>query len=139
MLHPYTRLGDGSPWPLAPTLVLDANGVPSYRYDCLVDSGAACCVFRKSMADEMGVQLTAVPGGSAGLGSTGVPTWRGSVRIQVLPFPDYEIEAAFVEDDDLVFDGILGQDGFFDRFTVTFLACQRVFDVAQTTSWSTAP
>ena len=88
--------------------------------DALLDSGADSCVFDASIGKAIG----AVPKGSLpttfrGIGNGHLQGWAHAVRIEILGAQDQiEVMAGFTEG--LGISAILGQEGFFDHYKITF-------------------
>lgn len=103
--------------------------------DCVVclDTGADHCVFPLSIASRIGLEVENMPKGE----TTGVAgkadIYFADVRIEI-PLPPgqgnsmvFETPAGFVQGLGI---GLLGQDGFFDRFDVTFAQRQGIFTIS---------
>ncbi len=93
------------------------------RFSCfgLVDSGADHCTFPLSFALQLGLDpLTAKSATSSGLGSTNVPTYYWTIKIDVQNITTFDVYAGFTEGLEAWGLGLLGQFGFFDRFPISF-------------------
>lgn len=106
--------------------------IPMLRVRCLfqhqmmppvlavVDSGSPYCLFMTEIADFLHIDLTNAPKGSMG-GVIGGPqdvTYFHRIRLQVENNWTFEVTGAFMKK--LAVPAILGRNGFFDRFQVTF-------------------
>lgn len=96
----------------------------------LVDGGADHCVFPLSVAHALGARLVRAAAPSRGIGASPVRLWLGRVSLAVAGFPRYRTGVAFVRDAELPVP-LLGQQGFFDRFTAGFQRKRWVFSVSR--------
>ena len=86
----------------------------------VVDSGSPYCLFRSDIADFLHIDLANVPQGSMG-GVIGGPedvTYFHKIKLQIENNWTFEVMGAFMKK--LAVPAILGRNGFFDRFVVTF-------------------
>lgn len=104
-----------------PTLVLTLrNGRNGLKCYALVDSGADHCIFPRSFMQRLGIDLLTAPVDmTSGVGSTNVPTHYCNVTLD-LGVIDFQVYAGFTAGMDQFGIGLLGQDGFFDKFKITF-------------------
>jgi hypothetical protein len=132
MRKPYTGLPLG-PNPDPPLADQTAMWVPMLRVRCMyqhqimpatilavVDSGSPYCLFQADIANFFHIDLTKAPTGSMG-GIIGGPqdvTYFHKIRLQVENNWTFEVTGAFLKK--LAVPIILGRNGFFDRFQVTF-------------------
>ena len=85
--------------------------------EAIIDSGATRCVFTAEIAAEMGIDLkSGVREIALGIGGE-QEMWLHDVMLY-LPGGAVEIHAAFQEDMPLA--GLLGMQGFFEHFRITF-------------------
>lgn len=117
------------------------------RGDCqvvvfaVVDSGADLCVFPASLATRLEITL---PNGKAsafsGSGETSQMAYFAQIQATILPMdspsigPDQEpltfpLYAGFCETIEHVGMGLLGQEGFFSHFSVSFYHAQSYFEI----------
>ena len=94
-----------------------ANAPRTTRFEALIDSGAARCLFHASFAAAIGVDLKA--GEMEILNGIGGPetTWLHEITLYVYGGP-VKIRAGFKES--LPLAALLGMNGFFEHFNVTF-------------------
>ena len=120
---PYETFADGYGGSYSTVLPWVRLGTPHERlpltrqFQAVVDSGASRCMFNAAMLRPLGLQLEA---GRREL-TTGISgdqlVWVHPVKLFVGGSPML-IEAAFQED--LPVAGLLGMEGFFEHFIVTF-------------------
>jgi hypothetical protein len=94
-----------------------------FRLSCyaLVDSGADQCVFPLSFAFELGLSPFIAPSEPiGGLGSSNVPAYFCDVVVELPGLTSFPLRAGFTEGLNHWGIGLLGQDGFFNRFRVNF-------------------
>ncbi len=120
---PYRFLQDdfGKKFPLVPCQVRLANvNAPliwNDSFEAVVDSGAGRCVFAADFAEEIGIDLeSGVRDVSLGIGGA-QEMWLHDVLLD-LPGGAVQIRAAFQQG--LPIPGLLGMEGFFEHFIVTF-------------------
>ena len=94
--------------------------VQSPRFDAVVDSGSPCCVFKADLADYLGIDLTKGEPDTVGgiIQGHSETIYFHKVRIFVEADWIIEVKAGFMKK--LSVNGILGRNGFFDRFQVRF-------------------
>lgn len=104
-----------------PALILTLkNGQDRLTCHALVDSGADHCIFPRSFMQRLGMDpLTAPVDMTSGVGSTNVPTHYCNVTLD-LGVINFQVYAGFTTGLDQFGIGLLGQDGFFDKFKITF-------------------
>jgi hypothetical protein len=94
------------------------NAPRTKRFEAIIDSGASRCMFHADFARHLGLDVTA---GSLektqGIGGL-TDSWVHEVFLYV-PGGPVRIHAAFKEN--LPVAGLLGMNGFFEHFMVTFL------------------
>jgi Aspartyl protease len=106
---------------LRPVIPIEVQyGDQSARYEVLVDSGADMNVFGVELGEFLGIDVASGEPGRF-FGATGVPEtyYRHSVRI-IVDGRSYHVQAAFSQSIGKRRHGIVGQQGFFDLFKVTF-------------------
>ena len=94
----------------------------------LIDSGAADCIFHKSVGAALGIDIEAgEPKTYTGLANQSVVGYVHPVSLQVQGISEWvPIEAGFI-DADLI--SLLGQSGFFDNFQIVFERYRGRFEV----------
>jgi hypothetical protein len=106
--------------------------IPMLRVRCLfqhqamppilavVDSGPPYCLFRTEIADFLHIDLTNASKGSMGgvIGGPQDTTYFHRIRLQIENNWTIEVNGAFMKK--LSVSAILGRNGFFDGFPVTF-------------------
>lgn len=127
------RLSNVKVW--RPTLpVILGNG--DRHVECLgiVDSGADFVSFSRSVADSLGLRLEA-PVTTTGVGG-GMVTHFHPVTLElpsIIGASSFAVNVAFLDDfgwkEGYTDVGLLGQNGFFDRFKVAFDFRQKSFDI----------
>jgi hypothetical protein len=86
----------------------------------IVDSGADHCVFPRSFMQPLGLDpLIAPVDMTSGLGSNSVPTHYSNVTLD-LGIMNFQVYAGFTAGMDQHGIGLLGQQGFFDKFKISF-------------------
>jgi predicted aspartyl protease len=104
--------------PIIPIRLKVASSI--VQYEALLDTGADQCIFDGQIADILGINLQDGPrfhfGGITGQDAT---AFLHPVAIVINGF-EIETTIGFSNDISLGGYGILGQDGFFDHFTVIF-------------------
>lgn len=90
----------------------------STRFEAVIDSGACRCIFHSSIGAAIGLDIENGQE-DATIGVSGVPTqsWLHDISLYA-PGGVIPIQAAFVHD--LPVAGVLGMNGFFDHFRITF-------------------
>ena len=91
----------------------------SQRIEAIVDSGSDYCLFHASIGESIGIDVTSgIPGSLGGaIGGSRGELYYHRVRLFAVG-ESYDIVAGFFPG--LSVPALLGQVGFFDRFTVTF-------------------
>jgi hypothetical protein len=103
---------------LALALVYGSRRISCYA---LVDSGADHCAFPLSFAFALGINPFSGPSLlSAGLGSNAIPMYFWDVVIDLQGITRFPTRIGFTEGLNQCGIGLLGQDGFFNNFRVTF-------------------
>jgi hypothetical protein len=107
----------------------------------LVDTGAPFCIFGLAVAERLGIDMGLGHGRDRRVHILGGEhTARVTqVVLELPPFDGvtWEIEACFLYADlDLSFAGVLGQDGFLDRWVVSFNYYDRYFVVEERDSFA---
>lgn len=117
MKFKYKRYGLGTLRPIIPVEV-SCNGI-DIPYEVLIDSGADICIFDSNIADILGIDV--VKGIRHEVwGITGVPEYYYLHRVTiVINGLKYKTDVGFMNLRNQSF-GIVGQKGFFDKFTVKF-------------------
>lgn len=90
----------------------------SKRFEAVIDSGACRCIFHSGVGVSIGLEIEKGEE-DATIGVSGVPTksWLHDISLYA-PGGIIAIRAAFVHD--LPVAGVLGMNGFFDHFRITF-------------------
>ena len=107
------------------TLILGAR---TFRCHATADSGADDCVFPSTFASCIGLNLTAGrPYIFSGAGSRDQVAYFFDIEIEIGGGPRYPLSVGFTDTMAISGVGVLGQNGFFDRFDVRFLLLERKF------------
>lgn len=109
-----------------------AHGSNYIDLDCLVDSGAGDCLFSTDIADELEIDLTQADRKTYfGIAAQSVEGRIYPVRMRLKGFSEWvEVEAGFIPVDQIP---LLGQDGLFDNYEVTFKGYRGRFEVKSRT------
>jgi hypothetical protein len=93
------------------------NSPRTKRFEAVIDSGASRCIFHASIGRFIGLELEkGVQENTLGIaGSTNIYLYEISLHV---PGGIVDVIAGFCED--LPIAGLLGMNGFFDHFKVTF-------------------
>lgn len=124
MKFPYTKEPGSSPtdkWKSRPYVPFELRGpTGSVQLVGLLDSGADICLFDGEIAQAIGLELEqGIRQSSRGIEGSKLTTWLHPVRVRLDGSPsEIPCTVGFVPG----FTGtpILGQEGFFDAFKVTF-------------------
>ena len=117
-LHPAFP-SENTIWRPTLNVVISHGNVQSQRIEALVDSGADRCLFDASIGEALGIEVRKgieMPIGGVIGGSIG-RIYYHNVRLSVVG-ELIEITAGFSYE--LSFQALLGRNGFFDNFIVTF-------------------
>lgn len=94
------------------------NAPRTKRFEALIDSGATRCLFHADIGRHLGLDIQKGDyEKTQGIGGA-TDSWVHPVRLYAFGAP-HEIHAGFKEN--LPIAGILGMNGFFDHFLVTFV------------------
>lgn len=89
-------------------------------YEVLVDSGADFCIFDAQLAPILGIVLeTGDLEQVSGVTGVNAPIYFHNIVVNVGGW-EYEIKCAFLKDIGKFGYGVVGQNGFFDKFIVKF-------------------
>jgi hypothetical protein len=107
---------------LRPYLALNLlNGSRLFSCYGLIDSGADDCIFPASFARQLGFELLSgrrYPFG--GVGSQGQEAYFFEIEMEIVNIGRRMVSVGFTTSLDQRGHGLLGQNGFFDRFSVRF-------------------
>ena len=108
-----------TPRPIVPVILFHGGRTaPSYA---IIDSGADDTLFPSSFADRLGFVLTQGRYYEfGGAGSNNQPAWFFDVALSIGTALNYKASVGFTPALESAGMGLLGQHGFFDRFTVAF-------------------
>jgi len=96
----------------------------------IVDSGADHCVFPRQFLQTLGLDPLSAPNESiSGVGSSAIPAHFFNVSIDLQGLVRFPVYVGFTAGLDNVGIGLLGQNGFFDRFHVHFKLTQRIYEI----------
>lgn len=118
MKFDYKRLPNGIERPIIPITVRNPRTDQSLRYYALVDSGADSCIFGSEIGELIGLDITA----GRSLSVSGVvegerrPYYVHKIEVEIGGWPKLT-EVGFMPELSKNGHGILGQAGFFDRFS----------------------
>lgn len=121
-------------------LLLERGEVRVIVY-AVVDSGADVCVFPASVANDLGVSPSNQRASAfSGTGDAAQTAWFEEIQVPILPMEAPNIEpnqepltfplyAGFCETMEHIGMGLLGQDGLFSRFAVSFHHAHNYFEI----------
>ena len=113
--------------PLAFATITASNG-ESARCIVMPDSGADACLFPLSLAILLKLDVLKLPKTlTGGLGSNANTTYYDRITVDLGSGIVFSAYSGFTQGMDQMGLGLLGQDGFFEHFTVEFLLSQRLF------------
>lgn len=94
----------------------------------LIDSGAADCLFHKSVGLALGIDVeSGAPKTYTGIASQSVTGHVHPLKLQVQGFSEWiHVEAGFIDSDVIP---LLGQSGFFDNYQILFERYRGRFEV----------
>jgi len=125
MKFPYLKLPTADPrqpWKARPyiPIVLENSGITSPTIAALVDSGADRCIFHGDIGRAIGLKITeGVLHKFTGIEGGMLESYLHKVKIRVVGYSrSIEVIAGFSESAGV--GAILGQEGFFDAFKITF-------------------
>jgi len=103
-----------------------ANGQQTVACYAIVDSGADNCVFPLTFVQPLGLDpLLTSAESTSGVGSYAVPTFFWDIVVHLHGTPiSFPGRAGFTDGPNRIGLGLLGQDGFFNRFGVRFDLCR---------------
>jgi hypothetical protein len=102
------------------------NGQSTFSCYAIVDSGADYCAFPLPFVSPLGLDpLHAAVDQCVGVGGYGVPTYFWDVVIHLIGTEEsFPTKVGFTEGLNHLGMGLLGQEGFFNRFQVSFDLCR---------------
>jgi hypothetical protein len=129
---------------LRPTLDIDiATGVHEQRAKALVDTGALRCYFPRGVGEAIGIRFGPEVSRDDTIEIAGAAR-PVIVRMVTLALPDdpttnWDTEVCFfMEEWDLNY-GLLGHEGFLDRFVVSFNYSENYFVIERPEAWERPP
>jgi len=117
--YPTNRGGDDW-WAALPTQLANSakHSPPCRKFEALIDSGAAICIFHSSIGESIGLRIDrGEEDETTGVSGQATKIYLHNVSLYV-PGHILKIKAGFT--DQLPLAGILGRAGFFEHFKVTF-------------------
>jgi hypothetical protein len=109
---------------------IKASGGSSTRCIAMPDSGADACLFPLSLARLLKLDIFSLPRGlTGGLGSSANITYWATISVDLGHGIVFSAYTGFTEGMDPMGLGLLGQDGFFERYRVEFLLSKKVFTI----------
>jgi len=116
---------------LTPYLALNlVNGPRSFSCYGLVDSGADDCIFPASFGEQLGLELQSGRQYSfGGVGSESQEAYFFEIEMEVVGVGRCTISAGFSRSLDRRGHALLGQNGFFEQFSVRFDHKKAIFTV----------
>ena len=126
MKFPYIKIPTSDPvkpWkplPLIPIRVFDETGDSSLEILALLDSGADKSLFNAEIAKVLKIDLsTASEENFTGIEGGVLKAKVKTIHLQMVRDTEiFEVPIGFIEN--VGFSAILGQEGFFDKFSITF-------------------
>jgi hypothetical protein len=121
----YKKFGSGVLRPVIPVEI--GHGTASIPYEVLVDSGADFCIFDAGIAELLDIDLqSGIPAQVVGITGTLETYYIHQVRLTIGGWP-YDVAVGFLQNIARMGYGVVGQNGFFDKFVVKFdLASEEV-------------
>jgi hypothetical protein len=113
------RFGSYLYWAVLPVQIASAksNAPRTKRFEAVIDSGATRCLFHANLASSLGIDLrSGISEITNGIGGR-EETWVHDLLLYI-PGGPVQIQASFKEN--LPIAGLLGTNGFFEHFDVTF-------------------
>lgn len=142
-IHYFSYRDEGTPPIARPTLdiQLQYEDHPSWSTRALVDTGSPITLFDRGTADGLGIRV-----GNTGARHESVRIMGGSYRAQFelvslslpeAPGESWEASIGFIMSPtfQMPFQGLLGTDGFLDRFVVTFNKYEEWFSLQHYNDW----
>ena len=115
--------------PLAFATIKASSGA-STRCIVMPDSGADACLFPLSLAKLLKLDIFSLPKGlTGGLGSGANITYWDSIMVDLGQGIVFSAYTGFTQGMDPMGLGLLGQNGFFERYRVEFLLSRKVFTI----------
>lgn len=119
MKFPYKKLAPGIVRPIIP-IELSYRASSPIAYEVLIDSGADVCIFDSQIGELLEIDILKGDKQEVqGITGLGQPYYVHKVTISVGGWK-YTIAAGFIENLQPGSYGIVGQNGFFDKFVVKF-------------------
>lgn len=129
-VYPYQSDPRGGEHALRPVALVRVNDDVAEQY-ALADSGSDHTILSPRLADELDLDYDTDNPLRLAFAGPGQPVYPTPVTLRLLPPADVEDEPVTWQADVVVasqwvawFDVLLGQRGFFDRFTATFSRCR---------------
>ena len=118
MKFEYKNYGSGIERPVIPILIRNPLTKQSVGYEALVDSGSDHCIFSSEIAEIIGIDIAAGERENIGgvIADQKRPIYFHNIEISIAGSV-HPIRAAFMPDLSTNGHGLLGQHGFFDRFS----------------------
>jgi hypothetical protein len=115
--------------PLMMATVTASNG-KALQWLVMPDSGADACLFPMSLAVLLKLNIPSLPKTlTGGVGSSANVTYYDTISINLQNGIEFKAFVGFTEGMDGVGFGLLGQDGFFDKYDVEFLRHNKLFTI----------
>jgi hypothetical protein len=96
----------------------------------VVDSGADHCVFPRQFLQTLGLDPLLAPSEPiSGVGSSGISAHFFNLAIDLQGLVQFPVYVGFTTGLDEIGLGLLGQNGFFDRFHIHFKLSQRIYEI----------
>src|SRR5947208_3575540 len=118
MKFKYKKLGQHILRPVIPIEMISDKGI--VRYEVLVDSVADCNIVAAELGELLGLKVTkGKKNHVGGITGGGMPYFIHTVSMKVGGWA-YQVPMGFMPDMPALGYGVVGQQGFFDLFKVTF-------------------
>ena len=127
-LPDYARIFSGKPLYLPLLTIVVRHQEKKRKLLALVDSGADACLFPRDVAEILGIDVEAGRRANlTGIGGNRIPFFFHEIEIL---FDRYQVrtQAGFAKGS-IGATGLLGQEGFFDQFTISFNLQNGLFEV----------
>ncbi len=124
----YKNIGPGIIRPIIP-IQIQYKGSAPINYEVLVDSGADLCIFDAEIGVLLGIDVRSGRRGHVkGITGKDEPYWLHDVKISVGGI-EYAATVGFMYNPGSDWYGIVGQKGFFDKFTLKFDYAQKELEI----------
>jgi hypothetical protein len=138
VIYPYSQIGSkfsierglNKFRPMLDSILTADNGT-SLQWAALADSGADSCLFPLDAAKILGLNLANLQTArTGGVGNSNNLTYYETIGIDIGKGLSFRTRVGFTEGMNTAGFGLLGQQGFFENYTVEFRQRERIFTIA---------